>query len=316
MKFLSFLLSVFPLFCSPAHADSKAMMPPNEMGKIMVLMYHRFESKEAEWVRTPAHFRKDLQNLYDRGYYLINTRDLASGLINVPEGKSPVVLTFDDSATGQIKKLANGKWDPNCAVGILTAFTAAHPDFGRAGSFYVNDWGSSKLPKILGEMIALGYEIGNHTMDHPQLSKLPEAKVKEEIAMLQDYVEKANPGYQITTMALPFGIYPKNTAWAEDGTFNGITYHHSILLEVGSSPSVSPYSKEFNPMHVTRVRGSELDHAKSTEYIDGALAYFDAHPEERFVSDGDPGTVTVPRRLEDEVSKNLPAQLTLKIVNE
>ena len=36
-------------------------LKPNEAGKIMVLMYHNIGEPEAEWVRTPANFRKDLE---------------------------------------------------------------------------------------------------------------------------------------------------------------------------------------------------------------------------------------------------------------
>ena len=76
--------------------DIDLSVKPNEAGQIMILMYHNISTPEAEWVRTPENFRKDLQALYDAGYLPISLTDYVNGNINTPAGKSPYVLTFDD----------------------------------------------------------------------------------------------------------------------------------------------------------------------------------------------------------------------------
>ena len=63
---------------------------------------------------------------------------LVMGRIDLPRGASPVVLTFDDSATSQAALLEDGRIDPDSAVGIMLEFARDHPDFRPAGTFYVN----------------------------------------------------------------------------------------------------------------------------------------------------------------------------------
>ena len=50
---------------------------------------------------------------------------------------SPVILTFDDALRGQFNYTADGKIDPDCAVGILDDFHAQHPDWPLKGTFFV-----------------------------------------------------------------------------------------------------------------------------------------------------------------------------------
>ena len=308
---LIFLAALILSSINVARADHELSLPANELGQVMVLMYHHIDVPEAAWCRTPENFKNDLELLYSKGYYLVNTADLSSGKLNVPAGKTPVVLTFDDTAVGQIQK-KNGEWDPNSAVGIINAMYEKHHDFGRAGSFYLNEINRPDLPAMVREMVELGYELGNHTVDHPKLIKLDQPGVEKEIANLQLWIEKMVPGYLVRTMAMPFGIYPKSASWAEDGEYNGVRYHNEILLEVGSAPSVSPYSKNFHALHVPRVRGSDLREKKddpTTAYIAGAVEFFEHHPESRFISDGNPSTVTVSKKRMEEVRKDLPSGL-------
>src|SRR3712207_8451465 len=56
--------------------------------KIMVLQYHVFAEEEDAWTRSYANFRKDLQYLYDNGYYLTNMADLVDNRVDVPAGKT------------------------------------------------------------------------------------------------------------------------------------------------------------------------------------------------------------------------------------
>lgn len=305
-----------------AFAANELKLKPNELGKVMVLMYHQIHEPESQWCRTPEKFREDLELLYAQGYYLVNLVDLVDGKINVPAGKTPVVLTFDDTARGQINKI-DGKWDPRSAVGIINDMYAKHPDFGRAGSFYLNP--KSEDPKkpgsipglsvMLREMVELGYELGNHTVSHPHLSDLDQTGVEKEITGLENWLHKAVPGYQIRTMAMPYGFFPKKTAWAEAGSYNGVSWEYSSLLAVGADPSASPYSSKFHPFKLPRVRGSEtLDKPGDypMAYIRLAMAYFQKHPEQRFVSDGDMNTVTVPTSKLGEIRIDLPK--TFKVI--
>src|SRR5262249_38332056 len=115
-------------------------LPPNELGRIMILEYHKVDYPEQRWTRTPENFRRDLETLYSRGYRLISFADLLDRKVKTPAGTTPVVLTFDDSSPGQfryIEERGTVAIDPKSAVGILDAFTREHPDFGRAATFFV-----------------------------------------------------------------------------------------------------------------------------------------------------------------------------------
>src|SRR5439155_794947 len=131
-------------------------LPPNELGRVMILEYHKIDYPEARWTRTPENFRRDLETLYARGYRLIGLGDLIDGRIAVPAGTTPVVLTFDDSSPGQFRYLeANGtaEIDPKSAIGILEGVTHSHDAIlqvsgGPAPSPFSRDWDAVRLPRI------------------------------------------------------------------------------------------------------------------------------------------------------------------------
>ena len=132
---------VFALILSAALSFAAAdQLPPNELGRVMILEFHKIDYPEARWTRTPENFRRDLATLYAKGYRLIALGDLLDGRIVLPAGMTPIVLTFDDSSPGQFRYIEqNGVLaiDPKSAIGILDAFTREHPDFGRAATFFV-----------------------------------------------------------------------------------------------------------------------------------------------------------------------------------
>ena len=313
LKIKSALLVCFFLSIGKeAFSANELNLPPNELGKVMVLMYHRIGGPESTWSRTPQKFREDLEMLYKKGYYLINLIDLVEGKINVPKGKTPVVLTFDDTAAGQINFI-NETWDPECAVGMINEIFQRHPDFGRAGSFYLNPKNENKtenafLKEALPAMVKLGYELGNHTVTHPHLNVLSQEKVEKEIAGVQEWVEKLVPGYSLKTMAMPHGIFPKDINWAKEGTYNGVSYHMKAFLKVGADAAVSPYSSRFNSLAIPRLRASEKFDRPSDGrmyYMIGNIEAFDKNPSLRFISDGDPSTVTVPAKRAKELHQNV-----------
>ena len=83
--------AVDPTAGQPMTADRARAIGANEMGQVLVLMYHHFDTEEAEWTRTPENFRNDIALLKAENYYPINVRDLAAGNIDIPAGKTPVV---------------------------------------------------------------------------------------------------------------------------------------------------------------------------------------------------------------------------------
>jgi polysaccharide deacetylase len=291
-----------------------AQAPANELGRIMILEYHKIDYPEERWTRTPENFRRDLETLYERGYRLVALNAVLDGRIAVAAGTTPVVLTFDDSSPGQFRYVDHEgtlQIDPKSAVGILESFTRERPDFGRAATFFVLP--GAKRPNRLFDqpehegrklryLADQGYEIGNHTLWHANLGKYGEATVRTQISQAQAWIQRHVPDYQPRTLALPHGIYPKQVEWALGGTVKGITYRHDALLMVAGGAAPSPFSRDFDPLRLPRIQALERE-------ITYWLGHFDLNPDERFVSDGDPDTLTIPGRWRDRLRTPLPAGL-------
>jgi hypothetical protein len=307
----------------------KAKTGPNELGRILVLEYHRIGPNEGEWYRSEAHFRNDLQMLYDRGYRPVTMREVASGNINLPAGTSPVVFVFDDSSQGQFYYLPNGSIDPHTMVGMWTAFKQQHPDWSGGATWCVlpgavhpsNFWGekkSNEIPRAQREatikkkvdyLLQNGHEICNHTMWHAQLSKYPDAFVQDQIGSGQDSIMHYLPAdYRFTTFALPLGLWPKNRALAWHGTYrNGKTYTNQVVLEVSGGPNVSPFDKSWDPHSVDRF-------IAAPGAIERQLAHWDQAPQERYVSDGNPNVVSYPQREADKLGRGNLGGRTAQVV--
>jgi peptidoglycan/xylan/chitin deacetylase (PgdA/CDA1 family) len=295
-------------------AASAGSLQPNELGRVMILEYHKVDQPEERWTRTPVNFRGDLERLWERGYRLVALNDLLDGRIAIPRGTTPIVLTFDDSSPGQFRLIErNGEWvlDPDCAVGILEAFERQHPEFGRAATFYVLP-GADPPNRLFNQkelagrklqyLAAHGYEIGNHTLWHANLAKYPERVVRGQLATAQEWIQRHLPGYRIRTLALPMGAYPRDIRWAIEGAEGQTAYRHDAILQVAGGASPSPHARAFDPFHLPRIQAieSELAHW---------LGYFDRNPQERYVSDGDASLITVPPGTLDKVRRSPGAKV-------
>jgi hypothetical protein len=283
---------------------------PNEVGAIMVLMYHGIGPRESEWVRTPENFRNDLQMLYNKGYRPISLMDYLSNDINTQEGKTPIVITFDDGAKGQfniLEEQGERTVDPNSAVGILLSFHKEHSDFPLEAIFFLNGAVPFFQPDFveykLNFLIENGMDIGNHTERHNNLGTVQNpARIQRFIGkqafFLEDSLTDYHPGYKVNTLALCYGQRPKPMNlqyYLRKGIYRGRRYENIAVLNVGFSPAFSPVHKRFNPYSLARIRASEI---KTQRFgIMSWVEYFERNPLERFVSDGDPNTVTVPRSL-------------------
>ena len=294
-------------------ADAVALQP-NELGRIMILEYHKIDYPEERWTRTPENFRRDLETLYARGYRLQSLNALLEGRVTVPAGTTPVVLTFDDSSPGQFRYIdRNGtlEIDPKSGIGVLEAFIKERPDFGRAATFFVLP-GASRPNRLFDQpehegrklrwLVENGYEIGNHTLWHANLGKYDESVVRAQLADAQSWVQKHVPDYKLRSLALPHGVYPKHVEWALAGSAKGTTYHHEGILMVAGGAAPSPFASKFDPVRLPRIQVMERD-------LKEWLTHFDKNPEDRFISDGDPATITIAAAQRDRLKQSLPKPL-------
>jgi peptidoglycan/xylan/chitin deacetylase (PgdA/CDA1 family) len=229
---------------------------------------------------------------------------MASGRIDLPAGKHPVVLTFDDSTHDQARLGPDGNPTPESALGILEAFEREHPDFTATGTFYVNSTPEPFTdPTVLTWLHANGYEIGAHTWSHADLSKLDTAGVQAEIGKDIAWLQNAVPGLQVTTLAVPFGVHPTDRALTRAGSHDGVPYRLEAVFGVAEISSPSPYSVRFDRFNIPR-----LDTGLGVRDAQDALARLVADPSLRYTSDGDPSRISFPAALADRLSPDLAGQ--------
>ncbi len=302
-------------------AIDPASVSANELGQVMVLMYHHIDGPEDTWVRTPENFRKDLEELYERGFRPVSLEDYATGNMEVEPGYKPVVFTFDDGRQNNFNMIENseGEWeiDPDSAVGILLDFHEEHPDFPLEATFFINGgtpFGQEDLVEYkLNFIVDKGMDIGNHSYTHANFNNLNEEELQYQLGRLNNMVLEYLPDYEMNTLALPFGSRPQNEKlmkFLHQGEYEGISYENIAILEVGWDPYLSPFHKDFDPLKIRRVRASEMD-------VDGVgmydwLRHFETGPRVPYISDGSTDTISYPKELEHLLGGNPSHSKTLQ----
>ena len=84
-------------------------------------------------------------------------------------------------------------------------------------TFFEIGQNAERNPAIVKRILAEGHEIGNHSWTHPQLSKLSDERVTEEITKTQDAIKNASgSGYTPTLLRPPYGaITARQKEWIE-----------------------------------------------------------------------------------------------------
>jgi hypothetical protein len=212
---------------------------------------------------------------------------------------------------GQVDFDGPNQVSPDCAAGVLLELHKQHPDWaakavffvlpmrGNETYFYQKEYSQQKLQWLVQN----GFEVGNHTLHHlPGMNHWPDARAEAEIAGGAALISKYLPGYPVDTLALPFGVYPKNQKLVIEGAANGTTYHDVCAMLAGAGPAPSPASTKFKPYRIPRI----IPGTKLME-IGWWLDYLEKHKAQKYVSDGDPNTITV---HEADKPKVLAARLT------
>lgn len=293
---------------SAAPRVDPASVHADELGAIPVLMYHQLVAKpKGDYDQTPEQFRAELTALYAHGYRTITAAELVAGQIGVPAGKKPMVLTFDDSTVSQFAELPDGSVDPRSGVGILEAVAKAAGEARPVASFYVNGSPFGGKDAALTDLHALGMEVAEHTLTHANLRQLSDGGVQQELAQGQLVITRAVPGVAVTTMALPFGVLPRNRVLAAKGSSAGTSYDFAGVLAVGSNPAPSPYASTFDPMYVPRIRSGRRtgDQALTSTYWLPKLFNGEVRS---YVSDGDPAHISFPKAHASRLAPRYAAQ--------
>lgn len=286
----------------------------NESGLVPVLMYHRIlKKRHASIDRTPEQFMRELERLAKRGYAPITAGEFASGDIRVPAGKFPVVLTFDDGHESHFGLDASGNPRPDTAVGMILDVARRYPSFRPVATLWVNrePFGLRDPEQQAAAVRWLtdhGFEVANHTWSHANLAAVPKKKVREQIVRLERLLHKLGGGPS-TTMALPYGILPRPKKLARAGRWDGTAYEFTGVFLAGAEPSVSPYAKNFDRGAIQRIQSNGKKGECRTWCSQYWLEWLDRHPDRRYVSDGDPDRISVPRKLRGNIAPKRRGQV-------
>ena len=292
----------------------------NELGNVPIMMYHgihdivdnKYTGGNVDidgYQRTKEAFIKDLEFYYNSGYRMIRLEDYVNGIIDVEAGYSPIVLTFDDGLVNNLRVTGldeNGDIiiDPNCAIGVLEQFKQKYPDFNVTATFFINGglFNQSKYnEKILNWLIDNGYDIGNHTYSHVDFTTVSKDKSVQEVGSMYNLLDKYIPGRYVSIVALPFGSpYNKeheNFNAILNGIYNYKEYNTIATLRVGWEADYSPFNINFDRTFLKRIRaydnnGKEFDIEMNFEILEN----------NRYISDGDKNTITVPKDKESSIN--------------
>ena len=278
----------------------------NELGKVPIMMYHGIKNMRNSdtantggnvdkdgYTRTVEAFRNDLDFYYQKGYRMVKLTDYINGKIDVEYGKSPIIITFDDGNDNNIKVTGlddNGNIiiDKNSAVGVLEEYKRKYPDYNVTAIFFVTGALFNQPEyneKIIKWLIENGYEVGNHTKGHHNLSNTTTSETQEVIGYVYDELEGIVGDKYSKIVALPYGSpYVKSHAnykYVINGEYNGKKYETLGALRVGWEPEVSPFNKDFDPTFLKRCRaydnnGKDFDIEMVFRMLDKS----------RYVSDG------------------------------
>ena len=294
----------------------------NELGRVPVMMYHGIIDKKSDetnytggnvdkdgYQRTYEAFINDLEFYYQNGYRMIRLDDYIHGKVDCELGKSPIILTFDDGLSNAIKVTGLDEKgeiiiDPHSAIGILESFKKKYPDYHVTATFFLNGGLFQQKEyndKIIEWVIKNGYDIGNHTYSHADLTKISEEETIKEIGKMYKLLRTKTDKF-VNIVALPYGTpYSKthaNFKHVLSGTYEGETYETECTLRVGWESDYSPFSVSFNPQFIKRIR------AYDNEGLDFDIAYNFKYLENiKYISDGNPNTVVVKKENVSHVNE-------------
>ena len=295
----------------------------NELGNVPIMMYHGIiDVEETQYIggnvdkngynRKASSFREDLDFYYKNGYRMIRLEDYINGIIDVPLGYSPIILTFDDGDKNNFNVLGKNSdgtlnIDPNSAIGILEEYKKKYPDFSVTATFFVMDGifnQSAYNEEILDWLIEHGYDVGNHTTIHPDFTTISTDKTQEVVGKMYQKLDSLLEDKYVKIVALPYGSPYKKThenfPYILKGSYNGYSYETKAALRVGWEPELSPFHKDFDKTFLKRCRAYDNDGKE----FDIKMVFTNLE-KNRYISDGDKDTIVIKDISESKINSDL-----------
>ena len=143
--------------------------------------------------------------------------------------------------------------------------------------------------KILKWLVEHGYDVGNHTMNHVDFTKVGVEETIKEVSGVYNILDGIIPNQYVNIIALPFGSpYRRNHSnyGAILGNVENVLYKTKAALRVGWEAEVSCFDVSFAPTFLKRIRAYD-NNGKDFDI----KMNFDLLENKRYVSDGDVNTI-------------------------
>ena len=170
-----------------------------QTSRVPILMYHHVgdwgaPGDWAPWVVKPADFEAQMDWLRNHHYHPITMRQLqAHRERGEPLPPRPVMITFDDG-WGEDMWIARQYLDPRAMPTVFFVYT------GAVGAPGFLSWSDVRA------LEAGGHEVLSHTVSHPNLQQVPDARLASEMRDSRARLEQ-ELGHPVECIAYPFGSY-------------------------------------------------------------------------------------------------------------
>lgn len=227
---------------SPTPTETWIAQGPGDV-TVPILLYHHIDvsPNSSRYYVPPKKFEEQIKLLHDWGYESITTDMLVQAILTGVElPPRPLIITFDD--------------------GHMDNYTTAYPIMQRYGfkgvlylvANYIGTEGYMDVDQIL-EMHNAGWEVGSHSMNHLDLTKLDPDKLRDETVGSRKALEE-RLGIPILTFAYPFGYY--------DNSVMDYVQFAGYIGAMGAS-GYTPAQGKWNLFYLQRVEIKSSEDAKT-----------------------------------------------------
>lgn len=227
-----------------AEADLKTnenvVADPNKVSqKIPILMYHHIRDFNdptdpigENLSVSPINFARELDYIVSQGYKTITFDAVLAN--NVPA--KPVILTFDDGYDN-FYQFAYPELKKRGMVAVSYVIT------GKIGGLYMTE-------TQIKDVSANGFEIGSHTISHPDLSVISVEKARSEIFSSKQILENMI-GKTVVSFCYPSGKYNAETI----DLVKEAGYQYAVTTKSGTADFQSPFElKRFRMNKDTNIK--------------------------------------------------------------
>jgi peptidoglycan/xylan/chitin deacetylase (PgdA/CDA1 family) len=174
---------------------------------------------------SPAQFTAQVRALRQAGYHGVTMQQVWDAWHDGgPLPRRPVVLSFDDGSQGQVRHalpaLRRAGWP-----GVLNLAWRYLPDIG----------GTSAVRRL----VSAGWEIDSHSITHPDLTRLGDAELRDELTGSQTRIRHAFGASTASFFAYPSGRYDARVEQAVQDA----GYLAATTVQPGyARPTADPYA--------------------------------------------------------------------------